>query len=132
MDLPENWEQWETMWDHATLAHIVTQIWGKEKGNIHKSIGDELRDFDLLIDEPTMNIHNIRGEQQVLTALVKIVAHHSVEDYNTPEKQRRYTKIIHSKLVRGNVYRDDMDALGEPITIKQWIKNFKRVREEAR
>ena len=40
-DLPENWQQWETEWDHATLAFIVTQIWRKEQTNIHISIGDE-------------------------------------------------------------------------------------------
>ena len=93
MELPDNWEQWETEWGHTILAYWVTQIWGKENANIHKSIGDELRDFKLMIDEPTMDIHNIRGEQKVLSNLNKIIAHHPVEEYNTPEKQRRFTKL---------------------------------------
>jgi hypothetical protein len=79
-----------------------------------------------------MNIDNIRGEQEILGGIIKIFARHPVTEYNSVDKQERYVKILHSKLHKDNIFRQDMEALPKADTVKEWIANFKRVREKGR
>jgi hypothetical protein len=125
IDLPHKW-------GHKELARVVTLMWGKESGNTHLSIGDELRAYDLQIDTPKMALSNIRGEQEVVGGIMKLFARRPVSEYNSADKQTRYVKILHLKLHSSNIFRQDMEALPRADTVKQWIADFKKVRERGR
>jgi hypothetical protein len=64
--------------------------------------------------------------------IVKIFARHPVTEYNSVDKQQRCVKILHTKLHRDHIFRQDMEALPREDTIKEWIANFKQVREKRR
>mgnify|MGYP000582894515 FL=1 len=131
-EFPKNWKLWETKWGHKELAKVVTMIWGRDGLNTHVTIGDELQSYDLQMDTPKMALHNIRGEQEVVGGIMTIFARRPISDYNSADKQLRYVKILHLKLHKDNIYRQDMEALPKADTVKQWIRDFKQVREKGR
>jgi transposase InsO family protein len=131
-DLPLNWKQWQTEWDHIELARVVTLLFGKESGNTHVTISDELRAYDLQMDHSKMALVNIRGEQEIVGGIMKIFARHSISEYDSADKQARFVKILHFKLPANNIFRQDMETFPKPTTVKQWIADFKKVRERGR
>jgi hypothetical protein len=133
LDLPDNWEQWETEWSHRELAKIITLIWGKGSDKTHVSIEDEIRDYDLMIDTNKMALSNIGGEQTVIGGLMKIFARRPVKDFNTKEKLKKYVGTIHKKLPVDNIFRLDIEALPKKAeTVVEWVSQFKAAREKGR
>jgi hypothetical protein len=47
-------------------------------------------------------------------------------------KQERWVTILHFKLPKDNIYKQDMEALPKAKTVLEWIAKFKQVRETGR
>jgi hypothetical protein len=131
--LPPNYLNWYTEWTHAQLAKLVTSIWGQKKDSTHTTLKDDIRQFDMRMDEPIMNIMNVTGEQKVCSDLNRVFLRHPLSDYDTKEKQVDLLKILNSKIKKHNIYRQDMEALpDQPTTCLEWMIALRTVREAAR
>jgi hypothetical protein len=47
-------------------------------------------------------------------------------------KQEGWVKILHAKLPKDNIYKQDMDAPPKARTVLEWTANLKQVREMGR
>jgi hypothetical protein len=58
-----------------------------------------------------MNIENLRGEQEVMGGIVTIFTRQPTKDLTDEIKQEGWIKILHAKLPKDNIHKQDMEAL---------------------
>jgi hypothetical protein len=121
-----------TNWNHDVLARPITLLWGQTIERTHVSIRDKLADYDLQLDTSKMNIQSYRGEQEVMGGIVTIFARKPTQDLTDEVKQEGWVKILHAKLPKDNICKQDMEAFPKAKTVLEWIANFKQVREIGR
>jgi hypothetical protein len=90
---------------------------GTNDRNNARPIRDELADYDLQLDTSKMNIENLRGEQEVMGGIVTNFGRQPTKNLTDEVKQEGWVKILHAKLPKDNVYKQDMEALPKAKTV---------------
>ena len=100
---------WYDEWHHTRLAKLITTLWASKNNSSYKKLIQEVNDFSFNIDSYKFFILNKTGECEILENLNALILNYPLSEYNTPQNQMAFVKILDKKLP-STIYRQDMEA----------------------